>query len=145
MSKGSTSIWMNNMLINHSLHGVWDSTDPIGSHVLAHTNLTEIQQALDPFWRNRVPASKLNLGLGFYGRSFQLSDPSCYTPGCNFKGGAAPGGCTQNSGTLSYREIMQIVDQNKLKPYYDKTDAVKYITWNQDQWVSYVRKWKQSQ
>lgn len=74
-----------------SLHGTWDSTNPIGSHVYAHTNLTEIKQAFDLFWRNSVPPNKLNLGIGFYGRSFQLSDPSCYTPGCNFLGGASPG------------------------------------------------------
>ncbi|KAL9594308.1 MAG: hypothetical protein Q9219_007102 [cf. Caloplaca sp. 3 TL-2023] len=124
-------------VMSYDLHGIWDSTNPIGSHVLAHTNLTEIKLALDLFWRNDVPANKLNLGLGFYGRSFQLSDPSCYKPGCNFKGGANPGACTKNSGTLSYKEITQVIDQNKIKPYYDKENAVKYIVWNQDQWVSY--------
>jgi len=81
--------WIN--VMSYDLHGTWDSTNPIGNHILAHTNLTEINQALDLFWRNNVPANKLNLGLGFYGRSFQLSDPSCYTPGCLFKGGGAPG------------------------------------------------------
>lgn len=33
--------------MSYDLHGVWDSTNPIGSHVLAHTNLTEIDLALD--------------------------------------------------------------------------------------------------
>lgn len=37
--------WIN--LMSYDLHGVWDSTNPIGSHVLAHTNLTEIDLALD--------------------------------------------------------------------------------------------------
>lgn len=60
--------------------------------MLAHTNLTEIKLALDLLWRNGVDAGKLNVGIGFYGRSFQLSDPACYRPGCKFKGGAAPGG-----------------------------------------------------
>ncbi|KAL8916580.1 MAG: hypothetical protein Q9172_006245 [Xanthocarpia lactea] len=124
-------------VMSYDLHGVWDSTNPIGNHVLAHTNLTEIKQAFDLFWRNDIPANKLNLGLGFYGRSFQLSDPSCYKPGCKFKGGANPGACTQNSGTLSYKEITQIIDQKKIKLYYDKENAVKYIVWNSDQWVSY--------
>ncbi|KAF8252102.1 glycosyl hydrolases family 18 protein-like protein [Wilcoxina mikolae CBS 423.85] len=124
-------------LTSCSLHGTWDSNNPIGSHVLAHTNLTEIKQAMDLMWRNDVPANKLNLGIGFYGRSFQLSDPTCYKPGCNFKGGASPGGCTKNSGTLSFKEIMEIIDEHNLKPYYDKDNAVKYIVWNQDQWVSY--------
>ncbi|OBT89371.1 hypothetical protein VE02_01453 [Pseudogymnoascus sp. 03VT05] len=124
-------------VMSYDLHGTWDSTNPIGSHVYAHTNLTEIKQAFDLFWRNSVPPNKLNLGIGFYGRSFQLSDPSCYTPGCNFLGGASPGPCTQNSGILSYKEITGIITQNNLTPYYDEENAVKYIVWNQDQWVSY--------
>ena len=78
-------------LLEYSLHGTWDSTNPIGSKVLAHTNLTEIKSALDLFWRNSIPANKLNIGVGFYGRSFQLSDPACSTPGCMFSGGADPG------------------------------------------------------
>jgi chitinase len=124
-------------LMAYDLHGVWDANNPIGSQVLAHTNLTEINRALDLFWRNDVPASKINMGLGFYGRSFQLADPSCYQPGCLFLGGAAPGPCTDNSGTLSYFEIMDIIKEYDLTPYYDEENGVKWITWNGDQWVSY--------
>jgi chitinase len=137
---------------------VWDASNPIGNRVLAHTNQTEIKLALDLLWRNSVDPKKVNLGLGFYGRSFQLSDPNCWHPGCKcqcsiqlrthadhtpcvmtglFLGGASPGPCTQNSGTLSYKEITQVIDQNKLTPYYDRENAVKYIVWNKDQWVSY--------
>jgi len=82
--------------------------------------LTEIKLALDLFWRNDIKPEKLNLGLGFYGRSFQLSDPSCYRPGCNFKGGASPGPCSDNSGTLTYKEIQQVIKQHKISPYYGK-------------------------
>ena len=88
-------------VLSYDLHGTWDSTaDNIGSVVLAHTNLTEIDMALDLFWRNGVDPNQLNLGLGFYGRSFQLADPSCWQPGCPFKGGAAPGAV---SGDFSYK------------------------------------------
>jgi chitinase len=124
-------------VMSYDLHGTWDSNNPIGNRVLAHTNLTEIKSALDLFWRNEVKPDNLNLGLGFYGRSFQLSDPGCWKPGCLFKGGASPGPCSDNSGTLTYREITEIIDSKGLKPYQDKENAVKYITLNQDQWVSY--------
>ncbi|KAH8895714.1 hypothetical protein GQ53DRAFT_853840 [Thozetella sp. PMI_491] len=125
-------------LMAYDLHGTWDSpADQIGSIVLAHTNLTEIKLALSLFWRNGVDPAKVNLGIGFYGRSFQLQDPGCWQPGCAFKGGAAPGPCTQTSGILSYNEITNIINQNNLEPYWDKENAVKYMTWDNDQWVSY--------
>ncbi|EEU41819.1 uncharacterized protein NECHADRAFT_53983, partial [Fusarium vanettenii 77-13-4] len=89
-------------VMSYDLHGIWDANNPIGSKVLAHTNLTEIDLALDLFWR-----------------------------------GADPGPCTANSGTLAYFEIMDIVDKYDLTPYWDEKDAVKYITWGGDQWVSY--------
>ncbi|KAK5654041.1 hypothetical protein OQA88_7719 [Cercophora sp. LCS_1] len=124
-------------IMSYDLHGVWDAWNPIGSHVLAHSNLTEIKLALDLYWRNDIPPDKLNLGIGFYGRSFELADPACSKPGCIFKGGAAPGSCTANSGTLAYREIVDIIKQNNLKPYYEEEHQIKYIVWNQNQWVSY--------
>ncbi|KAL2259976.1 hypothetical protein VTK26DRAFT_6171 [Humicola hyalothermophila] len=135
--KGSTDAVDFVNIMSYDLHGVWDAWNPIGSRVLAHTNLTEIKLALDLYWRSNIPPKKLNLGFGFYGRSFTLTDPTCYKPGCQFSGGAAPGPCTQNSGTLAYREIVDIIEKHKLKPYYDKEHQVKYIVWNQNQWVSY--------
>ncbi|UKZ47180.1 hypothetical protein TrVGV298_001394 [Trichoderma virens] len=45
--------WIN--LMTYDLHGVWDSTDPIGSIVQAHTNLTEIKASIDLLWRVNVP------------------------------------------------------------------------------------------
>ncbi|RMD40214.1 hypothetical protein DV735_g4912, partial [Chaetothyriales sp. CBS 134920] len=124
-------------VMSYDLHGVWDAKNPIGSHIYGHTNITEMNLAFDLFWRNDVPAKKLNMGLGFYGRAFQLQDPSCNKPGCNFKAGATKGGCSGESGILSYREIMEIIKNKKIKPVHDKAAGVKYITWNTDQWVSY--------
>lgn len=102
-----------------------------------HTNLTEISAGLDLLWRNKIPASKVVLGLGFYGRSFTLSNPACNTPGCPFSGGGKAGECTGQSGILSNAEIDRIISANKLTPVLDKTAAVKYMSWDTDQWVSY--------
>ncbi|EKG15792.1 Chitin-binding type 1 [Macrophomina phaseolina MS6] len=124
-------------VMSYDLHGVWDRDNPIGSNIYGHTNLTEMKLAFDLFWRNDVPANKLNMGLGFYGRSFQLEDPACSKPGCRFKGGATKGACSGESGIFSYREIQEIIKKDKLKPYHDKTAGVKYITFGGDQWVSF--------
>lgn len=136
--------WVN--LMTYDLHGSWDSPeDDIGSFVYAHTNLTEITAALDLLWRNDVPASKVNLGLGFYGRSYTLSDPSCSLPGCPFSAPGTAGACTQNNGTLSYAEITAIQETYKVNTVYDPVAGVNYISWSQNQWVSFddVRTLKQ--
>ena len=60
--------WFN--MMTYDLHGTWDSTDKyIGSIINAHTNLTEIDLALDLLWRNDIDPDQVVLGLGFYGRS----------------------------------------------------------------------------
>ncbi|KAJ7140504.1 hypothetical protein C8R43DRAFT_892711, partial [Mycena crocata] len=133
--------WVN--IMTYDLHGAshiftWDGTDPyIGPLVLAHTNLTEISMTLSLFNNVGVDPSQIVLGIGFYGRSFQLADPGCSSPGCAFVGGADPGPCSANSGTLMFSEIETIISQNGIQPVFDEAAAVKYITWNNDQWVSY--------
>lgn len=88
-------------------------------------------------WRNDIDPSQVTLGLGWYGRSFTLEDPSCTEPGCRFAAGGNPGECTESSGTLSNAEISRIISANGLSPRFDEKAAVKWITWDNDQWVSY--------
>lgn len=124
--------------MTYDLHGVWDRNNPIGSIVQAHTNLTEIKLATELLWRVGISPSKVSMGFGFYGRSFQLSSSSCSTPGCSFSGGAAPGPCSATSGILTYYEIKALLAQNTgLIPTFDTVAAVKYVTFNGNQWVSY--------
>ncbi|KAJ5421601.1 glycoside hydrolase [Penicillium cf. griseofulvum] len=124
--------------MSYDIHGVWDSSSKFtGPYVLPHTNLTEIRQGLDLLWRNNISPSIVNLGLGWYGRSFTLKDPSCNTPGCIFSEGGKAGECTKSAGTLSNSEIDRIISSNGLTPVMDKEAAVKWVTWDSDQWVSY--------
>jgi chitinase len=69
----------------------WNKHNHLGKIVRPHTNWTEITTALDLLWRNNIKPAKLNLGIGFYGRSFQLADQRCNKPGCAFLGGALGG------------------------------------------------------
>jgi chitinase len=124
--------------MSYDLHGVWDSTNPIGSIVQGHTNLTEIQLAVELFWRVNIPPAKLVFGFGFYGRAFTLASPSCKTPGCPFSGASDPGPCTDAGGILGHYEIQAILNKDKsIVPVHDTASAVKYFTWNNDQWISY--------
>ncbi|EHK22022.1 glycoside hydrolase family 18 protein [Trichoderma virens Gv29-8] len=127
--------WIN--LMSYDLHGVWDSTNPIGSQVLAHTNLTEIDLALDLFWRAEIEPSSIVLGIAFYGRTFNLKSSSCWKPGCPFGGPGDAGQCTGTAGILSYREIQTILDQTGATSYLDKEAAVRYMVYGNNNWVSY--------
>jgi GH18 family chitinase len=119
-------------LMSYDLHGIWDSTDPIGPYVYGHTNLTEIDLALQLFWRNNISPSIINLGLAFYGRTFELSDPSCTTPGCGFKGPGPKGPCTDTPGILSYREIQDILTKNgSYQQFYDADASVNYVVYDE--------------
>ncbi|KAG8703974.1 hypothetical protein FRC09_003842, partial [Ceratobasidium sp. 395] len=134
--------WFNHM--TYDLHGVWDKDSKfLGPNVNSHSNLTEIDISMNLFWRNNVPASKIAMGLGFYGRSFQLASASCTKPGCIFTGPAKAGACTGAAGILSYSEIQAAINGTSGKKkraaasvVWDKTAAVKYAYWG-DQWVSY--------
>lgn len=127
--------WTN--IMSYDLHGVWDKENPIGSIVQSHTNLTEIKLSMELLWRNNVAPEQVVLGLGFYGRSFQLQDKSCSTPGCEFAGAAEPGSCTKNGGTLAYFEIQDIIKDQNPKVIHDKAAASKYFVYGRDQWVSF--------
>ncbi|KAF5676733.1 glycoside hydrolase family 18 [Fusarium denticulatum] len=114
-----------------------DGDNPIGKHVLSHTNLTEIDLALDLFWRTNVEPSKIVMGLGFYGRSFTLASSSCWKPGCAFTGPGAAGPCTNTAGILSYKEIKDIVRRTGATSYLDKQAACRYLVYDDNSWISY--------
>lgn len=144
--------WTN--LMSYDLHGTWfecpwsyillmltskrDENNPIGSIVQGHTNLTEIKQATSLLWRAGLKPEQVVMGFGFYGRSFQLSDPSCSEPGCQFSGSARPGPCSNTSGILMYYEIQAMLNQvPDLQPVHDKEAAINYVVFDKNQWVSY--------
>ncbi|KAI8946203.1 hypothetical protein F4801DRAFT_593529 [Xylaria longipes] len=130
--------WFN--LMAYDLHGTWDADSQfVGPYIAPHTNLSEIDQGLGLLWRAGVQSSKVVLGQGWYGRSFTLKDPSCNEPNgvCQFSGGADPGPCSGTSGILDYQEIEDVISQYNPEPTWDKAAGVKWITWNNDQWISY--------
>ena len=127
--------WFN--VMTYDLHGTWDSTDKyIGAVVNGHTNLTEIDQTMDLFWRNNINPDQIVMGLGFYGRSFTLSDPSCAHAGCPFSSGGNPGQCSVSAGTLTFAEIQRLIKAGA-KSTLVPDAAVKEVVFGGNQWVSY--------
>lgn len=125
------------IISNTQPDGLWDrNVTSIGAYALAHTNLTEINMGLELLWRNNVNPARVVMGLGFYGRSYTMADPGCMTAGCPFADPARPGRCTGQEGILAGYEINDII-KNGGKVSFDKEAAVKIVTWNNDQWVSW--------
>ncbi|KAM0814064.1 putative chitinase [Seiridium cardinale] len=126
-------------LMSYDLHGIWDKTNEIGQQILAHTNLTEVDKALELFWRNDISPSLINLGIAFYGRSYTLADASCYTPGCAFASAGSKGECTKTAGYLSYREIMDKVSDagGAVNEVWDEVAGVKMLVYDSNHWISY--------
>ncbi|KAF2403127.1 glycoside hydrolase [Trichodelitschia bisporula] len=124
-------------LMSYDMHGLWDRDNKwTGPWLNAHSNLTEIQTALDLLWRNDIKPDQVVLGLGFYGRAFTATSSSCLTPGCKFKAAGNPGRCSREAGILTISEIMDTVKSKNLKPQLYRDEAVKVISWD-DQWVAY--------
>jgi chitinase len=128
--------WFN--IMSYDLHGMWDYGNKwTGPHLNAHTNLTEISDALDLIWRNDIKPDMVVLGLGFYGRAFRATSQSCLEPGCMFQERPAEAGnCSNEAGILLNSEIDQIVKDRNIKPKLYKDAAVKVASWA-NQWVAY--------
>ncbi|GLB40894.1 putative family 18 [Lyophyllum shimeji] len=124
--------WIN--LMTYDIHGAWDIK--FGTGVLPHTAIPEVNAAVDMFVKAGVPLKSVNLGIGFYGRTFTLANPSCNTAGCPMKGGGNGGPCTGTSGYLAYGEIDYLIQTKGLKPKYNATSQTMVLTYD-DQWIGY--------
>lgn len=92
---------------------------------------------MELLWRNNVNPERVVMGLGFYGRSFTMKDPACLAAGCEFSDGARGGECTGTPGVLSAHEIVKIMKDQDATVTFDEAAAVKIVTWDNDQWVSW--------
>ncbi|KAM0302887.1 hypothetical protein ACHAPM_003672 [Fusarium culmorum] len=124
-------------VMSYDLHGVWDQDKKwTGSFLNAHTNVTEIDLALDLLWRNDIDPGQVVMGMGFYGRVFTATSKSCMEPGCTFSSGGKKGDCSRETGILLNSEIDTIIEKLKITPQLFRKEAVKVATWG-DQWVAY--------
>ncbi|KAJ3310136.1 hypothetical protein HDU76_003439, partial [Blyttiomyces sp. JEL0837] len=92
---------------------LWDANiKDQGAYVRPHTDIRDVQAGIDLIRRGGGDPSKINIGIGFYGRVFQLQDPSCTTPGCPFAGLPDVGACAgdpNEPGPLAYFDIQTFI------------------------------------
>ncbi|KAJ7141725.1 hypothetical protein C8R43DRAFT_954685 [Mycena crocata] len=82
-----------------------------------------------------VQLSKINLGIGFYGRSFTLADRGCTIAGCPLSGG------TKGEGFLSYGEIDYLIQSQDLTPQYNTSSQTMVLQYD-DQWIGVQLKYE---
>ncbi|KFY63163.1 hypothetical protein V496_04149 [Pseudogymnoascus sp. VKM F-4515 (FW-2607)] len=125
-------------IMSYDLHGPWEKGNIwTGEYLNAHTNLTEIDSALDLLWRNNIDPAKVVLGLAFYGRASTVANTNCVSPGgCQFASGARALRCSHEISIMLNSEIDQIITEKNLAPTLYANAAVKVISWD-DQWVAY--------
>jgi len=124
-------------VMSYDLHGTWDMGKKwTGEYLNPHTNITEIDAALDLLWRNDIDPGMVVMGLAFYARSYTLADPSCTEPRCTYVSASRKGKCSNEAGILLNSEIDDIVKERGLTPVLWEKETVKVVHWD-DQWLSY--------
>ncbi|KIL89256.1 hypothetical protein FAVG1_07650 [Fusarium avenaceum] len=131
-------------VMTYDFHGAWDTPKSwLGNHLNSHTNLTEIKDAFDLLWRNKVNPDQVNMGLAFYARTFDVANTGCMSPGCAFSAGGPKESCTDAVGVMSNPEIMRKLGGKIGSGDLDKTAAVKTLKFGRT-WLTYddVDTWK---
>ncbi|KAI9371712.1 hypothetical protein BJX61DRAFT_12353 [Aspergillus egyptiacus] len=140
--------------MTYDLHGQWDYDNSFvnpgcedGNCLRSHVNKTETEYALAMVTKAGIPSIKVVPGLALYGRSFEMTDPSCKGPECTFTGeesGATKGACTDTAGYLSNIEIESLISQANSEDNFDNVTISQYedegdiLIYNGNQWVSWL-------
>lgn len=127
----------------YDLHGPWDSVTGENTPLYAGpSDRTAYQRNLNAdsairYWIQKgAPKTKLNLGIGTYGRSFTLKSASNNGVGASTTGPGQPGPYIQESGYLGYNEICEALVAGKLEQHWNAEQKSAYA-FQGDQWVGY--------
>jgi len=138
--------WFNIMAYN--VVGVWNSVTNCQSPLENAQNPTgdsvanAVRYFLEEGAKGGATGKQFNLGLSFWGITYTLATSISSTsspPGIGVPtiGAGTPGTCTQQSGYLSYFEIVSLLKNNSISPSYEKTTECQYFTSSLNQWVGY--------
>lgn len=122
--------WVN--LVAYNLQG----GDTSATHPSSDQRLFDA--ALDVFTKARVATGKINLGLGFFGRSYTLASTSCNSLGCPASGVGVVGSCSGTPSFMSYREIDSLMSSSGLQhAQHDDNAGTNYFAYGDKQWISF--------
>merc|ERR1719374_475918 len=128
-------------LMTYDLHGAWEKHT--GAHIALYPRADEtgndrllnVDWAVNYFMEKGLPANKLVMGLGTYGRGFTLVDKSKTGMGAPAKGACAAGRYTREKGFISYYEICQHLKNGWTAKYHSEHKCM--YAYGGDQWIAY--------
>jgi len=128
-------------LMTYDLHGAWEKHT--GAHIALYPRADEtgndrllnVDWAVNYFMKLGLPANKLVMGLGTYGRGFTLADKSKTGMGAPAKGACAAGRYTREKGFISYYEICQHIKNGWTAKYHPEHKVM--YAYGGDQWIAY--------
>ncbi|AEO59465.1 glycoside hydrolase family 18 protein [Thermothelomyces thermophilus ATCC 42464] len=151
------------VFMSYDIHGQWDAHNMwsqdgcvTGNCLRSHVNLTETRLALVMITKAGVPGEKVIVGVTSYGRSFDMAQPGCWSPDCQFTGdrlnsNAKPGRCTGTAGYISNAEIDEILagggssggsSQARagrvVASFVDTSSNTDVLVYDNNQWVGYM-------
>lgn len=126
----------------YDFHGAWETTTGLNAPLYSRPDESETDQRLNVnysmhYWMELgARPEKLVLGMGTYGRSFTLKDPSDNGLGATALRGGERGPFTREPGTLGYNEICTDVKKGGWSVVWNDWHQTPYAT-KGDQWVGY--------
>jgi chitinase len=112
--------WIN--LMSYDYEGGWSAHT--GHNAPAPKVGPGVQGSVSIYINFGVPAEKIVLGMATYGRTFASAESAAV--GAAAKGNGPKGRCTDAPGMLSYFEIKELIQANKLKTSWDDNALVPY-------------------
>lgn len=128
-------------LMAYDFSGTWKGATGMNAPLYAppganeDTKQSTVDFAVNYWISLGAPKEKLILGLGFYGRSFTLANPSQNGVNAPITGAGAPGPFTAEGGMLGFNEICLKLSQGWTEAWDDASKCP--YAYQGNQWVGY--------
>ncbi|CAI9718397.1 flavin-containing monooxygenase 5-like isoform X1 [Octopus vulgaris] len=128
-------------LMTYDFHGAWEHMTGHNSPLVRRGDETgeylywNLEDAAEYWLSKGAPASKMNIGVPTYGRTFTLSNPNNHGVGAPISGAGVAGTYTKTEGFIAYYEICHFL-RNGGTTVWDNLQKAPYA-YKGDHWISY--------
>ncbi|CAG7835000.1 unnamed protein product [Allacma fusca] len=117
----------------------YDFTDDKLSHHSPLHSINEGDDSVDYIiatYLKDAPKEKVNVGIGAFGRTYELEDRSKFDIGAGINGGGVGGGVLGQKGFMAYYEICPFLDLPNTTLVWDNEQSVPFA-YNDNQWIGF--------